>query len=60
MPDPRIQAVIDRLEAWIHGERIAQQSAEHAGRREIAETHWNQLRNYQGLVDTLKDFQDDE
>ena len=54
-----IQAVIDRLEAWIEGEGNAQISAEERRDRISAEIHYNQGRNYEGLVNTLKDALDD-
>jgi len=50
-----IQAAIDRLDAWAEGEKIAQMSAEQRQDRVSAETHYNQGRNYEGLVNTLKD-----
>ena len=54
-----IKGAISRLEAWIEGERIAQDSAERRQDRVSAEIHYNQCRNYEGLVNTLKDALDD-
>lgn len=55
----RLDAVIDRLEAWIDGEKHAQDSAERRQDRPSAEIHYNQWRNYQGMADTLRDIRDD-
>ena len=54
-----IKAVIERLEAWSHGEGLAQVAAEERGDRPAAEVHWNTIRNYRSLVETLQDALDD-
>jgi len=55
----RIRACIERLEAWIEGEQRAQIAAETRRDTVEAEGHYNRVRNYQGLVDTLRDFEED-
>ena len=50
-----VETVIERLQAWQHGERTAAAAAESKGRPRMAEQHRNRANNYAKLVGILQD-----
>ena len=48
-----MKRILDRLDAWRDGERIAQRAAEYRD-RPAAEAHWNAVQNYTAIIDPAR------
>ena len=49
-----LQTIIERLEAWQHGEQQAQFACEEQLDRLAAEGHWNTIKNYRFVIDQAR------